>query len=68
MSSIKRKAPETSLQRRVRPRRESSVELEETHEEPLEETDEEDQEGQSAEDKEDAEEVGLTQTQNFVHC
>ncbi|CZT13701.1 related to rRNA biogenesis protein rrp36 [Rhynchosporium agropyri] len=54
MSSIKRKAPEGILQRRVRPRRESSLELEDTREEELvEKTDEEDKEGQASENSDD---------------
>ncbi|KAG4430293.1 rRNA biogenesis protein rrp36 [Cadophora sp. M221] len=48
MSSVKRKAPETLLQRRVRPRRESSADLEDHNEKPVEETEEE--ERHSAED------------------
>ncbi|KAH9221178.1 hypothetical protein DL95DRAFT_328624 [Leptodontidium sp. 2 PMI_412] len=52
MSSVKRKAPETLLQRRVRPRRESSTELEDQNEDPIEET----EEGHSAEDGDSAEE------------
>ncbi|KAH7321443.1 hypothetical protein BKA65DRAFT_80782 [Rhexocercosporidium sp. MPI-PUGE-AT-0058] len=55
MSSIKRKAPETLLKRRVRPRRESSAELEDANEEPVEEADEDD-EGQRVEDRDGSEE------------
>jgi hypothetical protein len=66
MSSVKRKAPETLLQRRVRPRRESSAELEDQNEDPVEETEEEDEEGHSAEDGDSAEEVRLTKSSILV--
>ncbi|KAL2067841.1 hypothetical protein VTL71DRAFT_15939 [Oculimacula yallundae] len=65
MSSTKRKASEAILRRRVRPRRESSLELENAKEEELaEETEEEDVEGQVPEDSDDAEESDSDDSDN----
>ncbi|KAH7393105.1 hypothetical protein BKA64DRAFT_755081 [Cadophora sp. MPI-SDFR-AT-0126] len=61
MSSTKRKAPEALLQRRVRPRREWSVELEETNDESSAESNDEDDDevGQSGGEEDNSEESKL---------
>ncbi|PVH85390.1 DUF947-domain-containing protein [Cadophora sp. DSE1049] len=68
MSSVKRKALETPLQRRVRPRREPSAELEETKEESLAESGEgdDDEEEQSAVGENDSEESDSDESEEEI--
>ncbi|KAG4416872.1 rRNA biogenesis protein rrp36 [Cadophora malorum] len=69
MSSVKRKAPETLLQRRVRPRWEPSEKLEETNEETLAESSaENDDEGvrDAAEENDSSEEPGSDEPEEEI--